>query len=129
VRLLLDTHTLIWALAAQTLLPRSLRRMIEDGRNEVFFSAISIYEIASTRAAGRRSAPPIGAEATVDLARTARLGEIPVAASHAAAVETIAIAHPDPFDRLLLAQARIEGLQLVTHDEALARFDSRTIVF
>jgi PIN domain nuclease of toxin-antitoxin system len=127
--LLLDTHTLMWAFGAGRLLPRSLRRLVEDGRNEVFYSAISIFEIASKRAAGRRSAPPISAESFVDLAREARLREIPVSVAHAAAVETIAVAHPDPFDRLLLAQAQVEGLQLVTHDETLARFDSRTVVF
>lgn len=54
---------------------------------------------------------------------------LPLTPEHAAAVEGLATYHPDPFDRLLLAQARAEGLQLVTHDGRLAEYDSRTILF
>ncbi len=129
MRLLLDTHTLIWAMTATRLLPASLRRMIEDGQNEVHFSAISIFEIASKRASGRRSAPATASDAVVELAERSGLREIAVTSRHAKAVETIAAFHADPFDRLLLAQAQVEGLQLVTHDEALAAYDPRTILF
>jgi PIN domain nuclease of toxin-antitoxin system len=129
VRLLLDTHTLIWALGAARSLPGSIRRLIEDGRNEVYFSSISIFEIASKRASGSKSAPSISAETVTRLADKAGLREVSVQAAHAMAVETLAPFHGDSFDRLLLAQAQIEGLQLVTHDEALAQYDSRTILF
>jgi PIN domain nuclease of toxin-antitoxin system len=129
VRLLLDTHTLIWAMTSSRLLPPSLRRQIEDGRNEVCYSAISVFEVATKRAGRSRSAPPISSDMLVELAQRGGLREIGISAGHAAAVETIAPFHPDPFDRLLLAQAQIEGLQLVTHDEDLARYDNRTIVF
>jgi PIN domain nuclease of toxin-antitoxin system len=129
VRLLLDTHTLLWAMTKSRTLPQSARRLIEGARNELFFSAISIFEIASKRASGRRSAPAVAADIVADLALRAGLREVPVTQAHAAAVETLAISHPDPYDRLLLAQAQIEGLQLVTHDENLARYDSRTILF
>lgn len=129
MRLLLDTHTLVWAMTATKLLPASLRRMIEDGHNEVRFSAISIFEIASKRASGRRSAPMTASDTIVELAARSGLRELALTSSHARAVETIATFHPDPFDRLLLAQAQVEGLQLVTHDEALAGYDPRTILF
>jgi PIN domain nuclease of toxin-antitoxin system len=129
VKLLLDTHTLVWAMTASRLLPASLRRQIEDGRNEVCYSAISVFEVAAKRAGRSRSVPPLSSDVLAELAQRGGLREIGVSASHAAAVETIAPFHPDPFDRLLLAQAKIEGLQLVTHDEDLARFDTRTILF
>ena len=110
-------------------LPRFARRLIADERNELFFSAISIFEVASKRASGRRGSPTIAADVVAELALSAGLRELPVTHAHAAAVETLAIAHPDAFDRLLLAQAQIEGLQLVTHDEDLASYDTRTIIF
>ena len=110
-------------------LPLTARRLIENERNDLFFSAVSIFEIATKRASGSRSAPTIGADVVAELALRAGLREVRVTHAHAAAVETLAITHPDAFDRLLLAQAQIEGLQLVTHDEDLARYDTRTIVF
>jgi PIN domain nuclease of toxin-antitoxin system len=129
MRLLLDTHTLLWAMTKSRTLPQSAHRLIEDERNDLFFSAISVFEIASKRASGRRSAPTIGADIVAELALRAGLREVPVTHEHAAAVETLAITHPDAFDRVLLAQAQIEGLQLLTHDEDLAGYDSRTILF
>lgn len=129
MKLLLDTHTLVWALTATRLLPASLRRMIEDGRNEVYFSAMSIFEIASKRASGSRNAPRTASDTVVELAARSDLRELAVTSEHARAVETVAAFHSDPFDRLLLAQAQVEGLQLVTHDEALAQYDPRTILF
>lgn len=110
-------------------LPLSARRLIDDPRNELYFSAISIFELASKRATGRRSAPALGADVVAGLALEAGLREVPVTFRHSMAVETLAIAHPDPFDRLLLAQAQIEGLLLLTHDERLSRYDSLTILF
>lgn len=110
-------------------LPLSARRLLEDERNDLFFSAVNIFEIAAKRASGSRSAPTVGADIVAELALRAGLREVPVTHVHAAAVETLAIAHPDAFDRLLLAQAKTEGLQLVTHDENLARYDNRAIVF
>jgi len=129
VRLLLDTHTLIWAMEGGRELPLSARRLIEDTRNDLYFSAINIIEIALKRAARKRSAPSLGADDVWRLAVEAELLEVVVTHQHAIAVETIAIAHGDPFDRLLLAQAKVEGLQLLTHDERLARYDDRTILF
>lgn len=129
MRVLLDTHTLIWSLTDSRLLPLALRRALADRRNEVCFSAISLFEVSMKRSGKSRSAPKVGAERLVGLARHLDFHEVPVKSSHAVAMETVAPFHPDPFDRLLLAQAQVEGLQLVTHDERLASFDSRTILF
>jgi PIN domain nuclease of toxin-antitoxin system len=129
MRLLLDTHTLLWALTDPKHLSPRVRSLIADGRNEIGFSAAAILEIAVSRAAGRRNAPKVPGERVAGLARQAGYEMLPVTDAHAAAVETIAPFHGDPFDRLLLAQAQIEGFQLVTHDEALAAYDNRTILF
>ena len=129
MKLLLDTHTLVWALINPAQLPPLIRALLGDARNEVSFSAASILEIAIGRAAGRRNAPAIPSEEAGVRGRQAGYEMIPITEVHAAAVETIAPFHSDPFDRLLLAQAQIEGLRLVTHDENLAAYDSRTIVF
>jgi PIN domain nuclease of toxin-antitoxin system len=129
MKLLLDTHTLVWALISPAQVPPLIRTLLEDARNEVSFSAASILEIAIGRAAGRRNAPAIGSEEASALGRQAGYEMIPITDLHAAAVETIALFHADPYDKLLLAQAQIEGLRLVTHDKKLAAYDSRTILF
>jgi len=129
VRLLVDTHVLLWAVGATRSLESATRRLLEDGRNQVFFSSISIFEIAAKRAAGRRSAPSLGAGVVLDLALRLDMQELQVSSAHALAVEAIALMHPDPFDRMLLAQAQVEDMRLVTHDETLASYDSRTILF
>ncbi len=129
MKLLLDTNALIWAMTASRSLPADVQRLIEDARNDVFFSAVNIFEIAVKRAAGRRTAPSIGAAQAALAAGAAGYGFLPVSVEHAVAVETIAQFHPDPFDRLLLAQAQVESMRLVSHDEDLASYDSRTILF
>jgi PIN domain nuclease of toxin-antitoxin system len=129
VRLLLDTHTLVWAVVFPDRVPSSIRRLLLNSRNEVLASAVNFFELAAMNAAGRRRSPGVSAEAALGLTREAGYAILAVQPEHAVAVETIAPAHGDPFDRLLLAQAQIEGLQLVTHDEALAVYDSRTILF
>lgn len=129
MRLLLDTHVLVWALVSPDRLPSQVRSMIEDRRNDVCFSVVSLLEIASKRSSKSRSAPPISSEVAFRAAHDAGLREIRVTAEHAVAVQTIALAHPDLSDRLLLAQAQVERLHLLTHDEALAQFDQQLILF
>lgn len=129
MRLLLDTHTLLWAFGAPRRLPRRLESMLLDERNQVHCSAVSILEISIARAAGRRNAPAISAAKAAELAVAAGYALLLMTEVHAAAVETIALFHGDPFDRLLLAQAQVEGLRLVTHDEAIASYDARTILY
>lgn len=129
MRLLLDTNVLIWAMTASRLLPAATQRLFEDPRNQIAFSAVSIYEIGAKRSTGRKSAPSMSADRTAFLAAAAGYAPLALKVEHAAAVETIAPFHPDPFDRLLLAQAQVEDMRLLTHDEDLAAYDSRTILF
>lgn len=129
MRLLLDTHTLVWAMEGRNALPSSVRRLIDSDRNDLYFSSVNIHEIAVKRAVKRRHRLALGAEEVWRFAIAGGLSEVVVTSQHAMAVESLAISHPDPFDRLLLAQAQVEGLQLLTHDQRLAQYDTRTILF
>lgn len=118
---LLDTHLLLWAAYEPGRLPASARTIIEDESSVLHFSAASIWEVAIKAGLGR-------ADFTAD-AGTLRRGlveagytELPVNAAHAAAVSGLPSIHRDPFDRILVAQARLEGVTLLTADEAVAQY-------
>jgi PIN domain nuclease of toxin-antitoxin system len=114
VRVLLDTHLLLWALAAPAKLPAVARKQIEAA--EVFVSAASIWEISIKSGLGKLEADPrevLAAIAPTGFTLLAITGE------HAAKVRDLPPLHKDPFDRLLIAQASIEPMILLTNDEAL----------
>jgi PIN domain nuclease of toxin-antitoxin system len=121
VRLLVDTHLLLWAVASSSQLPRGARVLIEDPANEVYYSAASIWEI-SIKSALRRKDFRVDVPAL--LAALPRMGfvELPVTGAHAARVMQLANIHRDPFDRLLVAQSVVEPLTLLTNDALLARY-------
>lgn len=123
MRLLLDTHLLLWATASSRRLSREARDIIEDEANEVHFSAASMWEIAIKSALGR-SDFRIDVAAMSAALRTMGLAELPVTAAHAIAVTHLPAIHRDPFDRLLIAQSIAEPLVLVTNDAALARYSN-----
>lgn len=117
--LLLDTHALLWALTDDPTLVSPARAAIEDGRNRVLVSAVSAWEITIKSALGRLRAPD-------DLAaqlKRARLESLDITVAHALAVGDLPNHHADPFDRMLIAQARSEGLTLVTRDARIRRYD------
>src|SRR5690606_17299527 len=121
MKLLLDTHVLIWAAGLPDRLSANARELIADADNDLFFSAASLWEIAIKSGLGRE-------DFTVD-ARLLRRGlldngysELPVASEHAVAVDGLPPIHRDPFDRLLIAQAMVEGITLLTADELVARY-------
>jgi PIN domain nuclease of toxin-antitoxin system len=121
VRLLLDTHLLLWATASSKRLSGATRRLIESRDNDVYFSAASIWEIAIKSSLGRsdfRIDLPAFQEALIQMGLT----ELPVTASHAVGVTKLPLLHRDPFDRLLVAQSIAEPLTLVTNDAVLARY-------
>jgi len=121
VRLLVDTHLLLWAVASSRRLPRGARALIEDPANEVYYSAASIWEIAIKSALRRKD---FRVDVPALLAALARMGfvELPVTGAHAARVVQLANIHRDPFDRLLVAQSVVEPLTLLTNDRLLARY-------
>lgn len=121
MRLLLDTHVAIWATNTPHRIPAHIRTLIVE--EQVFVSAVSVWEIAIKHPLGRPDAPPLSAhQALVEFER-ADFSPLSVSAAHAAFVERLPPVHGDPFDRLMLAQAIIENMQFVTYDRHLSRYD------
>jgi len=121
MRILLDTHLLIWAVAEPARLDRETADDLEDTANEILFSAASIWEIAIKY---RLSRPDFVHEPN-EIARAAQhtgFTELPVRAAAAALVATLPPLHRDPFDRLLIAQALAEPALLYTADVRLAPY-------
>lgn len=125
MRILLDTHILLWWLASDKRLPRAAEDLIANPDNDVFASAASIWEIAIKSALGRIRSDPVEIEAALG---QAGLAELPVTARHAVQVSRLPLHHRDPFDRILLAQSLAEPMRLLTHDKALADYGDLVIV-
>ncbi len=123
MRLLLDTHVLLWSLADPRRLPESARDAIETGDNEILFSAASIWEVA-IKSQLLRAEFGVDAATIIDAARETRFTELPISAQHAAAIATLPPHHKDPFDRLLIGQALTEPARLVTADKALVAYSN-----
>jgi PIN domain nuclease of toxin-antitoxin system len=119
VRLLLDTHLLLWALGAPSKLSVATRKQIQAA--EVFVSAASIWEISIKRSLGKLQADPREVVAAIAPAGFALL---PVTGEHAAQIVELPPLHRDPFDRMLVAQAQIEPMILLTNDESLRGYGS-----
>lgn len=122
MRLLLDTHVFLWAAGDPEELTDSARLAIADAGNEVYVSAAVTWEIAIKSALGKLTVP--GDPATWFPARVRSLGfnSLPILPEHALAVGALPDHHNDPFDRLLIAQAQLEGLQLVTRDANIRKY-------
>ncbi len=118
MRLLLDTHLLLWALAEPARLGPELRELIEDPENEVLFSAASIWEVAINAELGRIDCA-VRPDEIARAAVAAGLAELPILAEVAARVADLPPHHRDPFDRLLVAQAITWPMQLYTADPLL----------
>ena len=128
MRLLLDTHILMWAFTRSDALSRKGWALLE-GDNELFVSAVSIWEIAIKHARRRSPAEmPISGRQALANVDSADFALIAITPDHAAAVDELPLHHNDPFDRLLVAQARSESMQLLTHDRALAAYGDFIIV-
>ncbi len=123
MRLLLDTHIALWAITDSPKLGKIARDLILAPQNTVFVSAASVWEIAIKHSLGRGDMPVSGARAT-ELFVASGYSLLPIGAEHAAAVEALPPLHADPFDRLLVAQARSEPLRLLTRDSMVATYGS-----
>ncbi len=118
MRLLLDTHILLWALDTPDRLPYLLREQLESPSIEVYFSAASIWEIAIKSALGKVSFN-YSPDQIANGARKTGFMEIPISSEHAAGIVRLPLHHADPFDRLLIAQALSIPARLVTADATL----------
>jgi PIN domain nuclease of toxin-antitoxin system len=121
MKLLVDTHLLLWAAGLPERLSSSARALLDDPDNELLFSAVSLWEIAIKRSLGRddfQVEPRVLRRGLLDNGWI----ELAITSPHVLAIEHLPPLHKDPFDRLLLAQASEEGIVLLTADERLAAY-------
>jgi PIN domain nuclease of toxin-antitoxin system len=124
VRVLIDTHLLLWALGAPARLPPKARRIIRDA--DVYVSAASIWEVSIKAALGKLRADP---QEVLEALQPAGFLSLPITGEHAARVAILPPVHRDPFDRLLIAQALEEPMRLLTDDAVLGAYgDIVTVV-
>jgi PIN domain nuclease of toxin-antitoxin system len=122
--LLLDTNILLWWLEDSPRLPKRPRQLISRG-GKVLVSAATVWEIAIKKALGKLKAPNSLEEA---LAESSFL-ELPITARHAESAAALPRYHDDPFDRMLVAQAQLEGLKLLTSDERLRVYGPSVLLY
>ena len=128
MRLLLDTHALIWLVMAPDRLDAEARAAITADGAEVHASHVSLWEMAIKRRLGKLDVldRPAG-EWFREYVPRSNLRQLAIAADHLGEVESLPVLHGDPFDRLIVAQAATEGLTVVTHDPLVAQYDIATI--
>ena len=127
MRLLLDTHTLLWAFNASSSLSTRARRLIEDGSNAILVSAVSAWEIATKVRLGKL---PTGEELVSDFSfYLAQLGvdPLPISIEHALRAGRLPGEHRDPFDRMLIAQAQAEDIPIVSNDRIFDEYHIQRI--
>ncbi len=121
MKLLLDTHLLLWAAVEPERLSRQALALMDSANNELLFSPVSLWEVAIKKVQGRTDF-----QADARLLRRNLLnsgyGELPITGEHAVAVGDLPVLHKDPFDRLLIAQSIVEGITLLTADAMVARY-------
>jgi PIN domain nuclease of toxin-antitoxin system len=121
MKLLLDTHLLLWAAAEPDRISLRGRKLIDDPRNELLFSAASLWEVAIKRGLGRNDF-----QVDTRLLRRSLLdngyNELPIVSQHVVAIESLPTIHRDPFDRILVAQVTVEGITLLTTDATVAKY-------
>ncbi len=117
-RFLLDTHVLLWWLSEPERLSAAARAAIGGGEIAAFVSAAAVWEMAIKKTLGRLDFPAN----LIEVLKAERIRVLPIDAAHALAVAELPLHHQDPFDRMMIAQARLEGLTLITRDRELARY-------
>jgi PIN domain nuclease of toxin-antitoxin system len=123
VSVLIDTQVFLWAGGVGRNLSTGAKELLEDPEIPIFFSAASTWEIAIKWSKGRLELPAHPAELVENLVAAGGINKLSVSHSDAAAVAELPHYHKDPFDRLLVAQARRHGLRLMTSDEVLEKYD------
>lgn len=130
VRLLVDTHIVLWRMLSDSRLPASAIAQMDDPANEVVVSVVSVWEVSVKHAltrAGQPALPISGGEFRSELLKVGVM-PMPITADHVVALDDIPLHHRDPFDRLLVAQAQAEGMVLLTHDAQLAAYGDLVLV-
>jgi PIN domain nuclease of toxin-antitoxin system len=121
MKLLLDTHLLLWAAGEPRRLSKQARSLIENQNNELLFSVASLWEVSIKRRLGREDF-----KVDARLLRRGLLdngyGELPILSDHVVATDSLPAMHKDPFDRVLVAQATVEGITLLTTDSLVSQY-------
>ncbi len=121
MKLLLDTHLLLWAAGEPGRLSKQARTLIDNPANEILFSAASLWEVATKRGLGRddfKVDPRLLRRGLLDNGYS----ELPIISDHVVAIDSLPLIHKDPFDRILVAQAIFEGVTLLTIDSLVSQY-------
>ena len=121
MKLLLDTHLLLWVAGRPDRLSATARSLIDNPENELLFSTASVWEVVIKRGLGRddfQVDPRLLRRGLLDNG----YGELPIVSDHVVAIESLPPIHKDPFDRILVAQATVEGITLLTTDSLMGQY-------
>ena len=127
MRVLLDTHALLWWLFDDPRLSETARQVVADSENEIFVSSASGWEIATKHRIGKLPEAEEAATMLPDLLRRARFRELPITLEHAVTAGSLPGPHRDPFDRMLIAQSLAENLSILTNDPVFNDFEADVI--
>lgn len=132
MKLLLDTHIALWYMTDDARLSRNAKAWISNGENAVFYSIVSVWEVAIKRQSKAHSMPVSDAE-FVNYAEETGFQDLPLTKEHIAALKTLhlnqsAKEHHDPFDRILISQAKVEKMLFLTHDERLSGYEENCVL-
>ena len=132
MKLLLDTHILLWTIAREDLLSRKARSLIGDEDNDIYFSLASVWEVA-IKHASKPDKIPLSEDDLIQYCIQSGFMMLPIDADHIQTIKTLrrnaeAPPHKDPFDRLLIAQAKTEDMIFVTHDKLLPDYEEPCIL-
>ncbi len=133
MKFLLDTHILLWALTGDAKLPQSAQDIISDMNNEIFYSSASVWEVA-IKHANHPDIMPVSAKMLSEYCQTAGYQMLPITDDHVFSLDTLyrsknAPRHNDPFDRIMIAQAKAEELRFITHDALLPYYNEDCIMW
>lgn len=127
MRILLDTQSWLWMVSAPDRLSAASQTLVADADTEILLSAASAWEIAIKESVGKLKLPEPAERYVPSRLASFRTTSLPIAQSHALRVAALPMHHRDPFDRILIAQAQIEGLPLLSGDPLMARYDVELI--
>lgn len=127
MRYILDTHVFLWWITDDGRMSAGARALIRDGRNDLYFSAASAWEIAIKAGLDRIRLPERADRFIPEQLRVNAIRPMAINLSHALAVEGLPLHHRDPFDRLLIAQSQLEGMAIISGDDQLAEYDAELV--
>ena len=120
MRVLVDTHMLIWMFTDSPMLSAAARDLLQDYGNRLYCSAASVLEVQQKHA--KRPDIIVDAKRFLEYCEKAQVTVLPVTGEHAVAIDSLPTVHQDPFDRLMIAQAQVEGMSFLTHDQTIWKY-------